>query len=533
MCMKRIIHPGNYYRELVKVYMITIISVFFVFASIECFNNIINKTTNGLLSVKSAIISLLFYFLIQICMYVINVAYSYVVNGVKKNLQTALRNQCLGLLLEKTSFEKFKKIGKEKLVSIFVNDLSEYGKLYYASIIGLINNNMRLIVLVGILFYYHYILGIIIIIAVAILTIFTKYTNDKIEKYVSEKAMEKENLINRYNNIIEGWMDYRIFQKEGFMEQKLFSTVQKYENVSLKYEQKSNLISTLNSFLKILNFSALISIEIYLYLKGYIDIGNIVISISIIGLIEDEIDSIIENNQMLVASKPYENRMSCLLPTGDVITDDKIPEDWKSINLKNITFSYKDNLPVLKAFNQNFERGKKYAIIGKSGSGKSTLIKIMLGIIKNYKGKICIDNKELPLGSETLLILSSYLEQDIYLFEDTIDNNIFFSDKNKKERMKNHVFFDLIKKYIPDFSYEVKENGKNLSGGQKQLIGIARAIANDKKILIFDESFSAMNENLFEEIEAVIKEIEDITYIVITHKTIKKEQYDVIINMEV
>lgn len=520
-----------YYIELIKVFCVSVVSCICVFLSMEIFNKIISGVTEKRITLKILAIGLFFYLLIQLMMYGINIIYAYVIGRAKERVQIELKIQSLKRLLENLSFSSFVKIGKGKLESVFLNDLSEYGELFLRAFYGLINNYLRLTVFVGILFYYHYLLGILTVLCIVVLSVYTSRANLIIERYANEKAMKKERFIHIYHNLIDGWQDFKAFKKEGFLKKKMLAATLDYENSLELFERKNTFIYTISSLVKLFIFVSIIFLEAYLYISGLIEIGNVVISISIIGLLQDEVDAIISNNQMLFESKPYENRILCLFDE-DKTEEEVVLRDWKCLALEKVSFYYDEKRLILDNFCLKIERGKRYAIIGKSGCGKSTILKLLLGILEPSSGCIKVDDLELPKGSEAIFRISSYLEQDIYLFHDTIENNIFFGNYKKQKRVENSRFYTVLKKYLPDLSYVLENNGQNLSGGQRQLIGIARAIVFDKKIFIFDESFSAMNNQLFKEIRLAMNDMEDITFIEITHRDIHREEYDFVIQIE-
>lgn len=523
----------KYLKEFLKVFFITMISVGCVFVSTNYLSRIIDHTVNLSLTISNVVIALLFYFVIQAVMTVINVLYSYLSGTVRKNIVTSIRLELLDTVLQKMSFQTYMEIGKKKLDSIFINDVAEYGINYYTPVIGLINNYFRLAVFIAMMFYYHYILGFMVVGIVIILWFCTKFTNQRMEEYSKRQAVAKETFINEYGNIIHGWIDYKTTKNQHIMEHKLVDTSQQCEAATLKYEEQNVLVSGMNSIMKLLVFGLIFAVEIYLGFNSFISLGKIVVSITILSLIQDEVDAIITNLQKIATSKPIKKRIMNILES-DNKTDDSsyIKPSWSTIRLKDITFAYEGKPTVLSNYSCEFIKGNSYAIVGRSGIGKSTIIKIMLGLVKGYDGNIYIDETCLSSGSEAFMEICAYLDQELYLFEDTIENNIYFGDEKAKETYKNHEFIKLLDEYIDDYSYEVKENGSNLSGGQKQLIGVARAIVKGKSILIFDETFSAVNESLYTKVENVLLNIKDITYITITHRHANMEKYDFVIHME-
>ena len=177
----------------------------------------------------------------------------------------------------------------------------------------------------------------------------------------------------------------------------------------------------------------------------------------------------------------------------------------KNILLKDLSFNYKDKKPVIKSLSENIVKGDIVGVYGPSGAGKSTLLDIITGVKEPTKGHILYDNKSIADFRHKLFKNISYIPQSVFLFDDTIKNNITFYSKN----FNNKKFQEAIKiakleaffEKLPDREETiVGEVGKKISGGEKQRIGLARAIYHNPDILILDEATSAIDKNTEKEI---------------------------------
>lgn len=170
------------------------------------------------------------------------------------------------------------------------------------------------------------------------------------------------------------------------------------------------------------------------------------------------------------------------------------------VEFKDVTFKYNDaDQPVLNNISFCAEPGKTTAIIGGTGSGKSTLINLIPRFYDTTTGTISIDGINIKdIKQKDLRANIGYVPQKAFLFSGTIASNIKFGNKNATEQeMKDAAEIAQIKEFIDGledkFNTDVAQLGTNLSGGQKQRIAIARAIIKDAPILIFDDSFSALD----------------------------------------
>jgi ATP-binding cassette, subfamily B, bacterial PglK len=172
-----------------------------------------------------------------------------------------------------------------------------------------------------------------------------------------------------------------------------------------------------------------------------------------------------------------------------------------SINLKNVSYKYiKDQQNILNNISFKIKKGQLIGIIGTSGSGKTTLVEIILGLINPSKGKRFINNKTNIHNTNIFKNSLSYVSQDIFLFEGSLLENITFGNYNKKldENLLMKIFKcceleALIKKNKEGINLRIKENGKNISGGEIQRIAIARALYRKPELMVLDEATSSLD----------------------------------------
>lgn len=218
-------------------------------------------------------------------------------------------------------------------------------------------------------------------------------------------------------------------------------------------------------------------------------------------------------------------------------TDEKISHLKGEIEFRNASFKYGENLPyILKNVNLKVPQGSTIAIMGYTGSGKTTFINLIPRLYDVTDGEILIDGKnvkQIPL--DVLRKNIGYVNQEPFLFSDTLVNNISYGLRDiEMDRVKNVSVIANFDKDVESFplGYETisGERGITLSGGQKQRATLARALAIDPKILILDDSFSAVDTNTEEEILRNLKKfMKDRTSIIISHRISTVKDADKII----
>ncbi|GAB2778477.1 ABC transporter ATP-binding protein [Salinimicrobium soli] len=217
------------------------------------------------------------------------------------------------------------------------------------------------------------------------------------------------------------------------------------------------------------------------------------------------------------------------------------PEDVQgAVAFKNVTFTYEDtHITALKNVSFEVNSGETLAIIGKTGAGKSTILELIGRLYDVEKGEILIDGKDIRTMNLTELRDSiGYVPQDAFLFSDSIRNNIKFgkadaSEGEIVEAAKNAAVHRNIAGFSKGYDTVLGERGITLSGGQKQRVSIARAIIHDPKILLFDDSLSAVDTETEEEIlNNLFKISQNKTTIIVSHRISSVKNADKIIILE-
>ncbi len=202
------------------------------------------------------------------------------------------------------------------------------------------------------------------------------------------------------------------------------------------------------------------------------------------------------------------------------------------ISIHNLCFGYERDNEILRGINITFEAGKSYAVVGNSGSGKSTLLKLLMSSRHDYKGAIYCDNAELrEISSKSLYELISMVEQNV--FDASIRDNITMFRDFPSADVDRAIELSGLSRLINERGgdYLCGENGKNLSGGEKQRIAIARSLLQKSSVLLADEVTASLDAETAYQVTGDILKLDGITRIVVTHSLTESllRQYDGII----
>lgn len=210
---------------------------------------------------------------------------------------------------------------------------------------------------------------------------------------------------------------------------------------------------------------------------------------------------------MLPRAQVSANRINEVLDTEITIKDGNINspinDQVGTVEFKNVSFKYPDGEDyILEDISFKANRGETVAFIGSTGAGKSSLINLIPRFYDATDGEVLVDGINVKdYTSEFLYNKIGYVSQKAVIFSDTVNNNIAYGDNGKEEISENEIKTaievaqakEFVEKMENGYKTQMSQGGTNVSGGQKQRLSIARAIARNPEIYIFDDSFSALD----------------------------------------
>ncbi|MGN7786233.1 ABC transporter ATP-binding protein [Niabella sp. 22666] len=281
----------------------------------------------------------------------------------------------------------------------------------------------------------------------------------------------------------------------------------------------------------------------YINHEHNISLGTIVEFIVYVNMLTFPVSAIGLTASMVQRAAASQKRLNEFLDIEPEVKDSASAKEVAiegAVDFNNVTFTYPDTgIVALKNFDLHIKKGEKIAITGRTGSGKSTIAQLLLRMYNVQEGSIQMD--KIPLADLQLSSLRhqiSYVPQDVFLFSDTVENNIRFGIPNaKKEAVVEAARIAGVNKEIEGFAsgYDtmIGERGVTLSGGQKQRISIARALIKDPGLVIFDDCLSAVDAKTEKEIMGRLNEyLADKTAIIITHRVFSLLNFDRIIVLD-
>jgi ATP-binding cassette, subfamily B, multidrug efflux pump len=278
-------------------------------------------------------------------------------------------------------------------------------------------------------------------------------------------------------------------------------------------------------------------------IQGHMKIGTIAEFVMYIQMLTFPVSAIGFTAGMIQRAAASQKRINEFLETKPLIAtaiDNVKPTLEGSISFADVDFTYAHTgIHAVDHFSLTINKGQKVAIIGRTGSGKSTIAQLLLRMYDPQSGVILYDG--IPVNKidlETLRTQVSYVPQDVFLFSETVHNNIGFGVEHASTEQVMHAatqasIHNDILSFPEQYETIVGERGVTLSGGQKQRISIARALIKDPRIVIFDDCLSAVDARTEQEVLSNLnKYLSDKTAIIITHRIFSLIRFDKIVVLE-
>ncbi len=274
-----------------------------------------------------------------------------------------------------------------------------------------------------------------------------------------------------------------------------------------------------------LAIAAIYGIGGFLICREQLTLGSLTAFISYSNYVINPISLVLNLKMIFAKVKPSAQRLQTFLKTEtEKGNGSDIREMKDKLSFHHVGFSYTDQ-PVVEDVNFEVKKGEKIAIIGENGSGKSTLLSLLLRFIEPREGTICMDGTDIrEYDIEQYRSLFSVVNQEIYLFEDTVWNNLVLGKemdaKNMDSLCERMGMQEFLNKLPQGYEEKLEKNGENLSGGERQKLSLLRAFVKDAPILVLDEATANIDKKYDEFLQGLfINDFSDKTFIVITHKT--------------
>ena len=430
------------------------------------------------------------------------------------------------------------------LVTRSVSDIEQIARIFSQGLFMIFSDLMKMFVCLIVMFYMNWQLSMIVVVAMPILVYITRIFQRKMQVAFEEVRTQVANMNTFVQERVTGMKIVQLFNREEIEYEKFKEINSKHNNAWIKTIFYNSIFFPIADIISSITLGIIILYGGFQIINGnpFTTIGQMTSYTMFIGMLFNPLRQIADKFNEMQMGMIAANRVFDILDTNeDVQMDgDKIANHFHgNIRFENVRFSYIENEEVLKGINLKVNAGETIAIVGATGAGKSTIINLLNRFYEINSGSIYIDDQNInDFKLESLRQQIAIVLQDVFLFADTIHNNITLNNpeitrENVINAAKEIGVHKFIKSLPGSYDYDVKERGVMLSSGQRQLIAFLRAYICNPSILILDEATSSIDS--FSE-ELIQKATETITKgrtsIVIAHRLATIVNADKIIVMD-
>lgn len=409
-------------------------------------------------------------------------------------------------------YDEYKKISAGSYISWYTGELPLVSSYVFENSISIVNHITLSVVSLLLMLYIDIHIGLLSILLLIMLYFIGGIFGKRIGLAYQKYAVINSKFNNTLQDFLVGYDLLKNYNNLSFLKKNISYGQSELENQMYTIKKVSTYGNLVSEGTKKLFEVIMFIMTGYLVFNNKITIGMLVVTPTILSVFLSSTISIFDVVIQYMGSKELFKKLN-----EDMITKTySYPVLSKDIKLNNVSFKY-DDLNIIENLNLNFEKNKKYAIIGESGSGKSTLLKLIIGRLKENEGEILVDNKKIEKGDIDFSNQISYVSQENYMFNLSVKENIIldnnYTDDEINSILKEVKAFEVVNS---------KQNGLNtnineFSGGEKQRISLARALIRKTPIIILDEATSALDQKTTIEIEDILLSKKNKTIILISH----------------
>jgi ABC-type multidrug transport system fused ATPase/permease subunit len=417
-----------------------------------------------------------------------------------------------------------------KLVTRSVSDIESIASIFSQGLFMIVSDVLKMIVILGIMFFMNWKLSIIVLLAMPVLIYATDVFQKKMKVAFNDVRNEIANLNTFVQERLTGMKIVQLFNREAIELEKFKEINQKHNVAWLKNILYNSIFFPIADIVSSLTLGAIVYYAGISIINGdtITTVGDLFAYTMLINMLFNPLRQIADKFNVMQMGIIAADRVFEILEKNENIQNNgdlKATHFKGLIQLKNVHFSYVENEEVLKSINLEVQPGETIAIVGSTGAGKSTIINLLNRFYEINSGEITIDNHNINKYTlESLRQQIAIVLQDVFLFADTIYYNItLHNEAITKEDViaaaKKIGVHDFIMSLPEGYDYNVKERGVMLSSGQRQLIAFLRAYVSNPSILILDEATSSIDTHSEELIQKATETItKDRTSIVIAHR---------------
>ena len=512
-------------------------------ATTELFNGVISKYTGGA-GINFTKIGKILLFLLAL--YICSAIFSYIQGIIMTNI-----SQKLAYRLRKEVSKKINKLPMKfydnkthgEILSVITNDIDTLSQNLNIEATQVISSVATIIGILIMMLSIDWIMTLVALLTLPLSIVIIAFIMKKSQGYFKSQQDYLADVNGEVEEMFSNQSVIRVFNAENKMISKFEYDNNKLADVAWKSNFVSGLMHPIMNFVGNLGYVVIAILGSYFAIIGRITVGNIQSFIQYTKNFTNPIAQIAQISNMLQSMVAASERVFEFLDEEEEKEKNKefIPTNKieGSVEFKNVKFGYNQDKIIINDFSAKVKPGQKIAIVGPTGAGKTTIVKLLMRFYDLNSGEILVDGHNInDYRKEDIRGLFGMVLQDTWLFNGTIMENIRYgrleaTDDEVIEACKMAHVHHFIQTLPDGYNMMLNEETTNISGGQKQLLTIARAILADPKILILDEATSSVDtrtEILIQ--KAMDKLMEGRTSFIIAHRLSTIKNADLILVMD-
>ena len=390
-----------------------------------------------------------------------------------------------------------------KLISRFTNDVNFLREAVIKTVTGSVRDLLTVVVLVGVMFYTHWVLATMAFIVFPVSVFPVIYLGRRLRRVSAETQAELGVLTALLDDVFKGVRQVKAYGMENHEQRRadgMFESIFRFILKAARVRARSYpIMETLGG----LAIAGVLFYGGYQVLHGETTVGKLIAFLTALVMAFQPMRSLASLNASLQEGLAAAQRIFTMIDYRPAIVDSPVSGPLKieegAIRYDDVTFSYGDGIPALRGVTIEARPGQKIALVGPSGAGKSTVLNLLPRFHDVSGGTVSIDEQDVrAVTIESLRRSIALVSQETGLFNTSVRDNIAYGDPTADdnaiiEAAKSAAAHDFISELPQGYDTIIGEAGLRLSGGQRQRLSIARAMLRDAPILLLDEATSSLD----------------------------------------
>ena len=389
----------------------------------------------------------------------------------------------------------------------------------------------------GLLFYINAPLSLLVCSVMALFYLWFRIITPYLKANERKRFIMKADFISRMIEKIDGNQVIKCFRLEGVFSNKITKAIRELVDIQTRNKYVDQLNNGVISLISTIAYTVIVIVMAReSIITQLLTFGQLLTFIMLTDRIFSTLSRILEENLTLqenevILKRYFDFNEPQTLSQSQLDSYGIRDFTIENVSVRDLTFGYNPEEPVLKDLNLAFNKGEKIRIAGSNGSGKSSLTKILSFLYKPDRGDIIINNTRCTFFDLNYLRDKIHLvSNEDLLFNESIEFNIAFGKAINHSAILNLAkeidFYDFIAHHEEGLNYIINENGKNLSTGQRKKILLMRALLSDAEVVILDEVLSGIDATSRERTESLINRTSDKTFVIISHEPVRHVDFD-------